>query len=130
MSTGPDGAVYLGNSPLRRLFARCLSLTTLPAVGGIRKFAPERLDLLLRDAACAASDRARNAIRHRRLCPDSVAADRVQLQELLAQSRAAASGARRWSSEARHQRDELRGIEGLGQEYLVAGQEGLHAVHR
>ena len=93
MSTGPDGAVYLGNSPLRRLFARCLSLTTLPTVGGIRKFAPERLDLLLRDAACAAGDRARNAMRHRRLCPDSAAADRVQLQELHAQSRAAAAQA-------------------------------------
>jgi outer membrane protein assembly factor BamB len=93
MSTGPDGAVYLGNSPLRRLFARCLSLTTLPAVGGIRKFAPERLDLLLRDAVCAAEDRARNATRNRRSCPGSAEADRVQLQELLAQSRNAAARA-------------------------------------
>ncbi|MCW5892283.1 MAG: PQQ-binding-like beta-propeller repeat protein [bacterium] len=77
MSTSPDGTLYMGNSPLRRLFTYCLAeagLLTIPVappIGGIRKFRSVRPDLLLRDAACAAADRARNAQRHRRRCPAS-----------------------------------------------------------
>jgi outer membrane protein assembly factor BamB len=94
MSTGPDGALYIGNSPLRRLYARCLSqLGVIPVpvadpVGGIRKYTPIRRDLFLRDVVCAASDRARNARRERRRCPASFAADARQLDELLVQARA------------------------------------------
>ena len=97
MSTGPDGALYIGNSPIRRLFAYCLNQLGLiptpvaPPVGGIRKYAPQRWDLLVRDAACAAYDRAQNATRQRRLCPASVAADVGQIGELLVQTRAAAA---------------------------------------
>jgi hypothetical protein len=97
MSTGPDGALYIGNSPIRRLFAYCLNqlgLITAPVaapVGGIRKYVPQRWDLLVRDAACTAYDRAQNATRQRRVCPASVAADVVQIGELLAQTRAAAA---------------------------------------
>ena len=35
-----------------------------------------------RDAACAASDRARNAVAHRKECPDSVIADLGQVDAL------------------------------------------------
>jgi outer membrane protein assembly factor BamB len=93
MSTGPDGALYIGNSPLRRLYAACLSESgTIPVpvaapVGGIQKFAPVRHDLFFRDVVCAAADRARNAVRYRRKCPASFAADEHQLDELLAQAR-------------------------------------------
>jgi hypothetical protein len=64
-----------------------------PLVGGIRKWKPTRLDLLLRDAACAGADRAKNARRHRRVCPDSVADDQAQLAQLATQSRGAAATA-------------------------------------
>jgi hypothetical protein len=96
MSTGPDGALYVGQSPLRRLFTYCLveaGVLTGPApepVGGIHKWAPRRLDLLLRDVACAGADRAANGHENRKTCPDGLAADRVQLGELAAQARAAA----------------------------------------
>ncbi|HEV7734332.1 MAG TPA: hypothetical protein VGR62_19320 [Candidatus Binatia bacterium] len=92
MSSGPDGALYIGNSPLRRLFARCLSqiglipIPVAPAVGGIQKYRPVRWDLFLRDVACAGADRARNARLERRACPASFAADETQLGELLAQA--------------------------------------------
>jgi outer membrane protein assembly factor BamB len=99
MSTGPDGALYIGNSPIRHPFAYCLNQMGLVAtpvaapIGGIRKYAPQREDLLLRDAACAAADRAKNAVRQRRVCPLSVEADRVQVAELLRQASAAAASA-------------------------------------
>ncbi len=99
MSSGPDGALYIGNSPIRRPFTKCLVDQGLlpgpiePLVGGIRKWKPTRLDLLLRDAACAGADRAKNARRHQRACPASVAGDRVQLAQLATQSRDAAASA-------------------------------------
>ena len=93
MSTGPDGALYIGNSPVRRAFSRCIFPDVAPLVGGIHKWKPVRLDLLLRDAACAGADRAKNAHKQRKACPASVAADRAQLAALAAQSRAAAATA-------------------------------------
>ena len=99
MSTGPDGALYIGNSAIRHPFAYCLNQLGLIAtpvaapIGGIRKYTPQRWDLLLRDAACAASDRSKNAIRQRRVCPLSVEADRVQIAELLRQASSAARSA-------------------------------------
>ncbi|MCA9771046.1 MAG: PQQ-binding-like beta-propeller repeat protein [Myxococcales bacterium] len=90
MSTGPDGALYIGNSPLRRAFARALFPGFTPPIeGGIRKFAPRRLDLLVRDAACAARARALNADANQGLCPDSAGADLTQLRELIDEARAA-----------------------------------------
>jgi hypothetical protein len=99
MSTGPDGALYMGHSPLRRLFAYCLAdlailpLTIEPPIGGIRKWEPLRLDYLLRDAVCAAADRIANAAAHRRACPDSAVADIAQARVLVSQGRAAAATA-------------------------------------
>lgn len=91
ISTGPDGAMYIGNSPVRRAIARALfpSLTP-PLTGGISKFAPERLDLLVRDAACAADARAANAADFVGVCPEAAAAaDAEQAALLLAQALAA-----------------------------------------
>jgi hypothetical protein len=92
MSTGPDGAVYLGNSPLRRIIARVLGLSTAPLTGGVSKFASDRAALLMRDAACAAEARARNAASQTD-CPDGITADTVQIGELIAQIRATAPAA-------------------------------------
>jgi outer membrane protein assembly factor BamB len=115
MSTGPDGGSYIGNSPLRRLLTRCLlelvaagvpipfpnlippggsvDDVTPPLVGGIAKYAPRRLDLLVRDGACAAADRARNAADVNLVCADSVAQDITQIAELIDQAQGAAATA-------------------------------------
>ena len=88
LNAGPDGAYYNANSPVRRAFARALFPTLTPPIeGGIRKFAPKDLDLLVRDAVCAARDRARNAAANQGSCPDSAAADVAQIADLIAQAR-------------------------------------------
>ncbi len=99
MNTGPDGAVYMSNSPFRSAITNCMAeydyipFGGSPALGGITKFEPARLDLLVRDAVCAAADRASNAGANRDACPRSAAADVVQLGELIAQARWAAQQA-------------------------------------
>jgi hypothetical protein len=91
MSVGPDGALYLGNSPFRRAIARVLfPFVTPPLVGGVRQYLPERLDLLIDDALCAAADRVSNAAAVSGTCPDSAQADIEQIETLIAQSRGAA----------------------------------------
>jgi outer membrane protein assembly factor BamB len=57
---GPDGSIYIGNSPARRSIAVNLNPELPPITGGIQKFPAKRLDLLARDAVHAASDRAKN----------------------------------------------------------------------
>ncbi len=85
MSTGPDGALYLPHAPLRRAFSLALGLTTEPLVGGISKWASTRHDLLARDAACAAADRAANAAGEQATCPESAVADLAQVDALRVQ---------------------------------------------
>jgi len=86
MSTGPDGALYIGSSPLRRSFARAiLGEIAPPLEGGIRKYGIARPDLLLRDAVCAAADRTANACAYREICPASAGADRAQIRDLIHQ---------------------------------------------
>lgn len=89
MSTGPDGALYLPHAPLRRAFTLALGLSDEPLVGGISKWSATRHDLLARDAACAAADRAANAIRQLDACPPSALADLAQIEALRAQMRRA-----------------------------------------
>ena len=94
ISTGPDGAMYMGHSPVRRVIARVLFPDiTEPLLGGIGKFAPRRLDLLIRDAACAAADRAANAHAVCAICPGSATADLTQIQELIEQAMGASEQA-------------------------------------
>jgi outer membrane protein assembly factor BamB len=65
-AVGPDGGIYTAGSPVRRALARALLGDRLPPlVGGITRYRPARLDLLVRDAACAAagsSDLRRSAV--------------------------------------------------------------------
>jgi hypothetical protein len=88
LNTGPDGAVYLGNSPIRRAMARAIfPWLTPPLTGGITRYAPKQLDLLIRDAVCAAAARTQNAFDNLEICPDSVAVDIKQIQLLINQCR-------------------------------------------
>jgi len=87
-AVGPDGALYIGNGPVNRAIARAIfGDLAAPLTGGIIKYAPRRLDLLIRDAVCAASDRALNAFNYAGTCPDSAEADVVQIQTLIDQAR-------------------------------------------
>ena len=57
-----DGSIYVGHSPLRRAVGKALFPDlTANVTGGIARFKPVRLDLLARDAICAAQARAANA---------------------------------------------------------------------
>ena len=57
---GPEGSIYIGNSPARRNLAAPQNPELPPITGDIQKFPARRLDLLARDAVHAASDRAKN----------------------------------------------------------------------
>ncbi|MFN8644577.1 MAG: hypothetical protein U0802_24040 [Candidatus Binatia bacterium] len=92
MSTGPDGDLYIGNSPVRRIFARVLGLSTAPLSGGITKFASADPRRLMRDAACAAAARARNAAAQT-ACDDGIRADVGQVGHLIDQIRQTAPAA-------------------------------------
>jgi hypothetical protein len=61
-SIGPDGGYSLADSPVRRAVSRgILGDAVLPLIGGIKRYRPIRLDVLVRDATCAAAARAGNA---------------------------------------------------------------------
>ena len=57
-----DGSIYVAHSPLRRAAGKAMYPELTPDLtGGIARFKPIRLDLLARDATCAAEARAANA---------------------------------------------------------------------
>jgi len=57
-----DGSIYVAHSPLRRAVGKAIYPELTPHVtGGIARYKPIRLDLLVRDATCAAEARAANA---------------------------------------------------------------------
>jgi outer membrane protein assembly factor BamB len=97
-AVGPDGGLYLAGSPVRRAVARgILGDWVPPLAGGIQRYRPIRLDLLVRDAACAAAARAMAWRRFDAGDPDAVRDDVAQIRVLLRQGRgalpeAAASG--------------------------------------
>lgn len=88
MVIGPDGGLYVGNSPLRRVLGRATfgqELSPQPVVGGITRFKPVRYDLFLRDALQAAANRAENAASIVSIDRGAVAADIFHLGQLLKQ---------------------------------------------
>lgn len=94
MSVGPTGTVYLGQSPIRRATTRVLfGNMTPPLIGGIAKYKPKRLDLLMRDALHAALTRAENAGVAVKTCPESARMDMVRIGILLEQCRTVAKDA-------------------------------------
>jgi outer membrane protein assembly factor BamB len=57
-----DGSIYVAHSPLRRAVGKAMYSDLTPDItGGIARFKPIRLDLLARDAICAAEARGANA---------------------------------------------------------------------
>jgi outer membrane protein assembly factor BamB len=57
-----DGSIYVAHSPLRRAVGKAMyPELTADITGGIARYKPVRLDLLARDAICAAEARSANA---------------------------------------------------------------------
>ena len=57
-----DGSIYVVHSPLRRAVGKAMYPELTPDItGGVARFKPIRLDLLVRDAVCAAEARGSNA---------------------------------------------------------------------
>jgi len=94
-SIAPDGGLYTASSPVRRVTGQVLFsvLTPAPIIGGISRYRPIRLDLLVRDAVCAAEARAANSASLG--APDAASAneDIRQIQVLIDQVRASLSNA-------------------------------------
>ena len=59
---GADGSIYVAHGPMRRAVGKAFYPELTPEItGGIARFKPIRLDLMARDAICAAGARAANA---------------------------------------------------------------------
>ena len=81
---------------MRRAIARGLLGDELPPlVGGIQRYEPVRLDLLVRDATCAAAARAKNADSVAASHPESARDDLRRIRALIRQSRNALPRARK-----------------------------------
>ena len=92
-AVGPDGGFYIAGSPLRRAAARALLGDALPPLlGGIHRYRPIRLDLLARDAVCAASPHAAR-LESEPLVPAARAVEVAQIGVLLRQARNAVPAA-------------------------------------
>jgi hypothetical protein len=83
-----DGSIYVGHSPLRRAVGKALFPDlTADVTGGVARFKPIRLDLLARDAMCAAQARAANTSALDPLTDmAAINADRRQIRFLILQA--------------------------------------------
>lgn len=93
MCTGPDGAIYLGHSPFRRVLAKVFMMDGIaPITGGIGKYAPIRLQRLVMEAAHAGADRADNLAGYMGTpgSDDAAEADIIQIGQLIDQAEDAA----------------------------------------
>jgi outer membrane protein assembly factor BamB len=87
---GPDGGYYIGSSPIRRaVISGAFGPMVPPIVGGVQRYKPIRLDLLVRDASCASAARADNASGIAADHPKSAQEDIRQIRVLIKQSREA-----------------------------------------
>jgi len=90
MVGAPDGALYVGNSPLRRVFGRAIlgkDKSPDKPRAGVTKFKPIRYDLFIRDSLWAAANRAENASSLVDSHPRAVAADVKQIASLIKQGK-------------------------------------------
>jgi len=87
----PDGSLYVAHSPLRRAVGKAMYSDLTPDItGGIARFKPIRLDLLARDAICAAEARAANTLTlDKKTAAAAIDADLLQTNALLTQAKGA-----------------------------------------
>ncbi|MBF7729578.1 outer membrane protein assembly factor BamB family protein [Pseudomonas sp. N040] len=86
-TAGPDGAIYVAHSPIRRAIVRGLFGDRVPAlVGGIQRHKPIQLNLMARDAVCAAGGYARRMGKTTAAASASLRDDWAQINLLLRQT--------------------------------------------
>ena len=90
---GPDGSIYIGHSPIRRAVGKAMYPNLTPDLtGGVARYKPIRLDLLVRDAVCAAEARSANASTlDANTDAVAIANDVLQIQVLINQAEGAIS---------------------------------------
>jgi hypothetical protein len=89
-----DGSIYVAHSPLRRAVGKAMyPELTADVTGGIARFKPIRLDLLARDAICAAQARSANASSLNSTKQKAINTDIRQIKVLLKQASNAISEA-------------------------------------
>jgi outer membrane protein assembly factor BamB len=86
-----DGSIYVAHSPLRRAVGKAIyPELTADVTGGIARFKPIRLDLLARDAICAAQARGVNASTLNQVTDlDAINTDIRQIRTLIKQAEVA-----------------------------------------
>lgn len=93
-SVAPDGGFYTANSPVRRVSGRALFPNqTEEIIGGISRYRPIRLDIMARDAICAAATRTANAVSLGGEHVASIEEDIRQVEVLISQARTASATA-------------------------------------
>jgi hypothetical protein len=87
----PDGSLYVAHSPLRRAVGKAIYPDLTPKItGGIARFKPVRLDLLARDAVCAAEARSANTSQLDKVTElTAIKTDIRQIQVLMTQANGA-----------------------------------------
>ena len=119
-----DGSIYVGHSPLRRAVGKALFPDlTGDVTGGVARFKPVRLDLLARDAICAAGARAANADTLDKTTETAaVSADTRQIGFLITQAENAIEQAVSDSDMTQADADSLRDLLVQGSANLAAGE--------
>ena len=119
-----DGSIYVGHSPLRRAVGKAFYPELTPdVIGGISRFKPIRLDLLARDAICAAGARADNASTLDQTTEvDAVSTDSRQIGFLITQAENAVDNAVSDSDMTQADADSLRDLLAQSSASLVAGK--------
>jgi outer membrane protein assembly factor BamB len=87
MSSGPDGAFYLGHSPVRHTISAAILPQVTGVIGGIGKYRPKQLQLLAHEAFCSSIDRIENRVLNwNNSSPNEIRADMNQARHLLDQA--------------------------------------------
>lgn len=118
-----DGSIYVGHSPLRRAVGKALyPELTADVTGGVARFKPIRLDLLARDAICAAGARADNANTLDQATEiAAINNDKRQIQFLITQAESAIDTAIRDGDMTPEDADSLRDLQAQSATSLASG---------
>ena len=131
MVVAPNGGLYVGNSPLRRVLARVIlgdSKSPKAVIGGITKFKPIHQDLTIRDALWAAANRAKNTAQFAKSHPNVVQADIFQIRQLLNQCQIVAPDALKYGDLSEKKWEAINNILREVEANLLVQENALNAA--
>ncbi len=83
-----DGGIIIPHSPIRRAIARGIFEDRIhPVRGGLSKYSPKRIDIMLRDIAVAASGKINRGIDILSIQPEGTKTDLAEVKDLINQAR-------------------------------------------